>query len=142
MDLIDLNNAQLNNPVAYEEILGFPAHRLPQLPLRTILVIEAEWWDTVVIFVVNGKIDVQSRAWPVFDGEEFASIVKGVENDRVWSTDLRGWCNLKRRDPGWRVKEKEVMGGVVQPDPPGWTLKRVLKRIEAKLLSLEVAQGH
>lgn len=130
MVLLDLDNEQLTNP-------------LPQLPLRTMLVIEADWWDTPVVFVANDKAGDPSRArgWPVFDGEEFVLIVRGVENDRVWSTDLRGWCNLKTRDPGWRVKEKDVMGGVVNPDEPGWTLERVLKRIEAKLLSLEVARN-
>jgi len=140
MDLTNL--VQLNNPTAFEEILNYPAHLLPQLPLITAVSIEAGWWKTPVVFFVNGRLIrlVQSRGWPAFDGEEFAAIVRGVENDRVWSTDLRQWCNVKKRDPAWRVKESEVMGGVVNPDSSGWTLERVLKRIEAKLLSLEVAQ--
>jgi len=140
MDLTNPVNMQLNNPVAFEEVLGFSAHLLAQLPLPTTLVIEVEWWNTPVIFVVNDRARDPIDGCPVFDGKEFAAIVKGVENDRVWSTDLRQWCNVKKRDPGWRVKESEVMGGVVNPDFLGWTLDRVLKRIEAKLLSLEVAQ--
>lgn len=140
MGLTNTSNVQLNNSIAFEEVLGFSAHLLAQLPLPTTLVIEVEWWDTPVIFVVNDRARERSDGYPVFDGKEFAAIVRGVENDRVWSTDLRQWCNVKKRDPGWRVKESEVMGRVVNPDSPGWTLDRVLKRIEAKLLSLEVAQ--
>jgi hypothetical protein len=84
------------------------------------------------------EADPDSEPDVVFDAEEWVALVVATEADRVWAADFRTFCERKRAEPAWRLELPEALAGG-QPDPAErWDLGRVLRRLAADVLSVEL----
>lgn len=74
----------------------------------------------------------------VIDAEEWRAIALGAEADRVWPSDFAALCRRKQGEPSWRIDTETALAGA-QPDArEEWSAARVLERIGADVLSIEL----
>jgi hypothetical protein len=74
----------------------------------------------------------------VFDGDELRAIALGVQAERLWPADFKGFCLRKLHDPSFRVTPGLALGGA-QPDSlKPWSLGRVLGWLELELYEAEL----
>lgn len=118
-----------------EPVAAFPARWLADLPAPPSIGVHVPGVEGVVRFALGGDGAADEQG-AVFGVEEWRALVAGVEADRVWPADLRGFCARKRAEPAWRLEAGEALAGV-RPDPSErWSLRRVLARLGAELVSL------
>jgi hypothetical protein len=118
------------------ELLGFPAEHLPALPVQTRISLQGLGiahpitWTTGPAAERSGEI--------AFGGEELRAIALGVQAERLWPSDLKGFCLRKLHDPSFRVTAQLTLDGA-QPEPgPSWPLARVLRWLELELREVEL----
>lgn len=74
----------------------------------------------------------------VFDGDEVRAIALGVQAERLWPADFKGYCLRKLHDPSFRVTPGLALGGA-QPDAvKPWSLGCVLGWLELELCEAEL----
>jgi hypothetical protein len=124
------------------EIEAFPARLLADLPLPVTL-----WLDipgSPVPVCLTSAVSSTEGLEPlapqvVFSRDEVAALVLGIEADRLWRKELLGFCFEKWRRPVWHVSADDALAGAL-PDleQPAWSVERVLKRLGATLLRVEL----
>jgi hypothetical protein len=140
-----------NLPIANEtELLGFPAGLLSDLPEPMLL----------RLHVAGAPVPVYLATYPLaldppvladrvmFDRSELRALLQGVEADRIWHADFLGYCFEKWRSPGFHLSAEDALSGVntvntvnsvdAEGEARGWTLARVLRRLQAQLISVEL----
>jgi hypothetical protein len=128
--------------IGRRELLGFPAALLRDLPLEVRFGVQARG--------LSGVIHIASRPYAVgdmaqrateplwFDGDELRALAIAAQAERVWGTDLKGFCLRKLHEPDFRVTEPIALAGA-QPDAaPLWSLGEVLRWLELELISIEI----
>jgi len=137
----EFGGEQLNNSVAFEEVLGMAARYFPEMPAASTLVCKAKWSALPVVFSASERVCrvARNHSWPAFNGAETLALLEAAENDRAFLSDFQGWCELKIGDPKWRLRREKIMAGVSRPDPPKlWTVARLLRYLDLELDSIEV----
>lgn len=120
-----------------DEVLSLPAILLARLPAPPRLGLHVAGVPGVVRVDPLG-MEGSEPDDVVFDADEWAALVVAAEADRVWPADLRAFCERKRAEPAWRLELSEALAGA-QPDRgERWDLGRVLRRLAASVLSIEL----
>lgn len=122
------------------ELLNFPARLLVDLPEPVTLRLQVAGAPVPVYFATYPlALDPPVLADSItFDRAELCALLSGVQADRVWHADFLGFCFEKWRSPGFRVTEVETLAGANPDSTSNWTLERVLRRLQAELLDVEL----
>ena len=136
-------------PTLHQEILGFPAHLLAQLPLPVALWLEVPGAPVPVCFTTAASpADDSAHGTPsaaeavFFHREELTALVVAAEAGRLWRKDLLGLCFEKWRRPALRVTATDTLAGARPgPDAEPWSLGQVLAALGASLASVELAEA-
>lgn len=125
--------------VRWEEALELPAEVLGSLPLTPRLTLHVGGVPGLVVIDLEPASAPTSEGELRFDAAEWRAIVVAASADRVWPMDFVSFCRRKRDEPAWRIEEETALAGA-QPDPrERWSARRVLARIGAELVSIDVA---
>ena len=126
------------------EIQSLPARCVPALPLPVTLWLDVPGAPVPICFSTAAQESTQP--YPglapviVFDRDELRAIVAGAEQDRMWRKELLALCFEKWRRPALRVALPDTLAGAVPSDDvSAWSLQRVLDRVGATLLRVDVA---
>ena len=126
-------------PAPLAEVLSLPARFVTELPLATRFVLEGLGISKRIVLDPGGIATAGESGEIVFSGDEVAALVLGVQAERLWPADLKGYCLLKLHDAGFKVTDELTLGGVEPLADPGWSLTRVLRALDLELRSVEIA---
>lgn len=121
-----------------QELLGFPARYLAELPVKVRLRVQASGLHRE-IEITTGRVEVRPGALQL-SGTELRALALGVEAERLFPSDVKGYCLLKLHDPAFEISEDLALGGVEPTPGPGWPLARVLAALELELRSVELEE--
>jgi hypothetical protein len=129
-------------PIAlrYSEALALPAALLPDLPVVPTLGLHVPSVPGIVrVALDEARAELaRQEGEVVIDADEWRAIVQGAEADRLWPAQLAAFCARKRAEPAWRIEPEIALAGA-QPDPnEQWSARRVLQRIGAEVLSIDL----
>jgi hypothetical protein len=120
----------------FEEALELPADLLGALPRPPRIALWAAGVSETVVVALDGS----AGEGIVLGPDEWRAIVSGACADRLWPADFVALCRRKSSDPAWRIDEETALAGA-QPDPrERWSARRVLDRIGAFVLSIDVEE--
>ena len=119
-----------------QELLGFPARYLPELPIKVRIRVQAVGLHRE-IELTSGSAEAR-RGELLFGASELRALALGAEAERLFPSDVKGYCLLKLHDPKFAVTEELTLGGVEPLADPGWTLARVLRALELELRAVEL----
>jgi hypothetical protein len=122
---------------ALGEALALPAQHLVGLPIATRFVLQGLGISAPIVWTSEAKPD--RRDGIVFDAEELSALVSGVQAERLWPADLKGFCLRKLHDPSFRVNELLALGGAQPLRERAWSLGRVLRWFDLELERIELA---
>lgn len=121
--------------IAADELLLFPAQYLAELPVPLRITLQLEGfairihWSSELVCGPHGGV--------MFDSHEVRSIAVAVQAERLWPSDLKGYCLRKLQDPSFRVTDQLALEGA-QPVPGlAWSLARILEQLELGLVGAE-----
>jgi hypothetical protein len=121
------------------ELLAFPAQLLGGLPVSSRITLQAHGFAPRIIWSTESAPG--HRDGIVFDADEVRALAVGVQAERLWSADLKGFCLRKLHDSSFQVTELAVLGGA-QPSPGRpWSLGRVLRSLDLELSGIELDTG-
>ncbi len=118
------------------ELLELPAQHLAGLPIPVRIHLQ----DSAIaheIQWISGPVATPSEAL-VFDAGEVRALAVGVQAERLWPADFRGFCLRKRLDPSFRVTDGLALAGAQPEAGPAWALGRVLRWLELELCNVEL----
>jgi hypothetical protein len=121
-----------------QELLSFPARYLSELPVKVRIRVQTTGLHRE-IEITTGRAEVRPGAL-VLDGSELRALALGVEAERLFPADVKGYCLLKLHDPDFEITDDLTLGGVEPTPDPGWTLGRVLAALELELRSAELEE--
>lgn len=121
------------------EVLGFPARYLSELPVKLRIHVQCVGFPRE-IQLCTGFVHAR-RGAVMFDGSELRALVLGVEAERLFPGDVKGYCLHKLHDPAFELTEELALGGVEPLADPGWSLGRVLRSLDLELRSIELDEG-
>lgn len=133
----------LGRALRFGEALSLSARQLAALPLPPRLGLHVPGVPGIVRVELDPAEAGASRAEGelVLDRGEWRALVLGAEADRLWPSDLAALCRRKVSDPSFRIDVESALAGA-QPDPrESWSVARVLSRVGAELLSIELEPG-
>jgi hypothetical protein len=125
---------------ARSEALAFPAEHLGGLPVATRFVLQGLGISLPIVWTSEAKPDCRDGI--VFDAEELRALVSGVQAERLWPADLKGFCLRKLHDSSFRVNEAVALGGAQPVRGRAWSLGRVLRWFDLELERIELAVDH
>jgi hypothetical protein len=64
----------------------------------------------------------------------------GVQAERLWPADFKGFCLRKLHDPSFRLTAQAALAGAQADDGLAWSLGRVLQWLELEPLSVDLLQ--
>lgn len=120
----------------FTDVLAFPARYLPELPVKVRIRAQYPGLHRE-IELCSGPAEARRGAL-VFEGSELLALALGVEAERLFPADMKGYCLLKLHDPAFEVSEELTLGGVEPIADPGWSLARVLSALELELRGIEL----
>ena len=139
------------------EVEAFPAHLLAALPLATTLLLHVPGVEgrPVAVATSQGALDVARAAGLLaFDADEWRVLVSATESDRLWPADFRAvivgkslagrGASCAEGDPAADAAadarlDAAAAFGDARPDPvAGWSVGRVLARLGARLVGVEL----
>lgn len=127
-------------PLPFADALMLPAALLPELPAPPSLALFVSGVPGVVRIELD---EVRARAAReqgelVLDAGEWRALVLGAEADRAWPAELAALCRRKESEPAFRIDAETALAGA-QPDRSEcWSAARVLERLGAHVLSIEL----
>lgn len=141
--MTDVVQWKLNQKLAIEEVLSFPVSLLAQLPRPPVLVLKTERPGFVALDFREHSKTKTTDELVVFNVGEIEALVEAAENDRIFERDFLGFCDIKARNPVWRLTREIALGSVPgilskPPESRRWTTARFLERIGARLQSVRV----
>jgi hypothetical protein len=127
------------------EIMQFPAHLVPQLPLAVSLWLEVPGAPVPICFTTEaraGEPDTTLAPVIVFHRDELAALVVGAESERLWRKELLGFCFEKWHRPALQISAVDVLGGANASEcAEAWSLGQVLTQLGATLLRVELSDA-
>lgn len=130
--------ARMSRPLRWAEALELPGILIADLPQPPSLALRVPGVPGVVRLQPTRAAQADANADVVLDADEWKAVVLGAEADRLWRADFAGLCARKRSDPGWRIDADVALAGA-RPDPrERWSAARVLERIGAEVLAIEL----
>lgn len=121
------------------ELLSFPARELKGLPVPVRIELQASGIHHAIVWT-SEPIEGPAEGL-VFDGDEVRAIAIGVEADRLWPADLKGFCLRKLHDPSFRVTQGAALDGAQPSLGPAWALDRILRWLELEPIAGAWADG-
>jgi hypothetical protein len=121
-----------------QELLGFPARYLAELPIKVRIRVQASGLHRE-IEINTGRVEPRPGALQL-SGTELRALALGAEAERLFPSDVKGYCLLKLHDPGFEISEDLALGGVEPVPGPGWPLARVLAALELELRGAEIEE--
>lgn len=91
------------------------------------------------IEITTGRAEVRPGAL-ILGGAELRALALGVEAERLFPADVKGYCLLKLHDPEFEISEELTLGGVEPLADAGWSLGRVLSALELELRGAELEE--
>lgn len=130
----------LGRVLRFAEALDLPARWLGSLPLAPSLALHVPKVPGVVRVEFDPALARAARrgADIVLDAHEWRALVLGVEADRLWPADLAALCSRKRSEPAWRIEPEAALAGAQPVSCEPWTVRQVLERADAHVLSIEL----
>lgn len=128
--------------VDIEEVLGFQARFLLDLPLATSLIVrtpdslEEIVWTTRVL---EKPRQPSGKIW--FDKEEVRALISASESERAWPNDFREWCWMKRESPDFVVDSEIALSGAKPTTHLDWNVGRILSWLALELVSATVSRA-
>ncbi len=118
-------------------VLGFPAGLLAQLPVPISLDVSFLAGARFAVVTDPDLADVRrARGERVLDGADWEVLVTATESDRLRGIDLAELLAARREGP---LRLDTVLGGA-RPDPSqGWSVARVLSRLEVVIHAAGIA---
>lgn len=124
-----------------EEVLGFRARFLLDLPLNTSLILRFPGFSEQVVWttrVLEQPRLPSEQIW--FDREEVRALISAAESERAWPSDLREWCWMKRESPDF-ILNHEIAHSKAQPmTDQKWTVGQILEWLELDLVSITLGR--
>ena len=127
--------AKADESLAVREVLSLRADWLPTLPVQSVLELEVQGVEGVVLIDLSAQPQRGS-----FRAREWLAMVLGAATERARGADMRAWVEKKRSWPLWRLSDDIAVHGRIFDDVPPWTVARVLDQLEAKLLRVHVLE--
>jgi hypothetical protein len=121
-----------------QELLSFPARYLAELPVKVRIRVQASGLHRE-IEITTGRVEPRPGALQL-NGSELRALALGAEAERLFPSDVKGYCLLKLHDPAFEITEELALGGVEPVAGPGWPLFRVLAALELELRGAEVEE--
>lgn len=124
----------------FAEALALSARRIVEMPLPPSLGLHVPGVPGVVrVELDRAEAEAARREGElVLDRDEWCALVLGAEADRLWPSDLAALCRRKVSEPSFRIDAESALAGA-QPDRrESWSVARVLSRVGADLLSIDV----
>ena len=115
------------------ELLSFPVRELKGLPVAVRIDLQVSGIHHAIVWT-SELLDAPAEGL-VFDGDEVRAIAIGVETERLWPADLKGFCLRKLHDPSFRVTQGAALDGAQQSVGPAWALERVLRWLELEVIA-------
>lgn len=129
------SQARRSAAIAADELLLFPAQYLAELPVPLRITLQLEGFATQIHW--SSELVCGPHGGVIFDSHEVRSIAVAVQAERLWPSDLKGYCLRKLQDPSFRVTDQLALDGA-QPAPgPAWSLGRILEQLELEWVSAE-----
>lgn len=124
------------------ELQAFPARYLIELPSPLGFSVQAHGIPTDIdLMTARLAYGDEPLRGIVFDADELAALVLGVENERVRPAEFKGFCLHKLQDPGFRLTPELALDGafaqstVAGAAAPTLSLGQVLRGLELRLVS-------
>ena len=118
------------------ELLQFPARHLRELPVATRIHLQVAGWDTEIVLTSSaGPAPTEAIH---FDGDEVRALAIGVEAERLFAADFKGYCLLKLHDRSFRISAEHTLSGAMPAVTSAWSLERVLRALELEPRSAEL----
>jgi hypothetical protein len=139
--LVRLERQRLGDDhVAELEARSIGAALLGDLPAAATLYLRVPGHDGLVAIATSAERAELERGsgMIVFDAAEWGALVVAAESDRVWPADLREICARKAGAADWALDLETALGGARADAPRGWSVGRVLDRIGAELVQVQV----
>jgi hypothetical protein len=124
-------------PAGAAEVRAFPAELLGSLPVPVSFVLQGLGMSAAIVWTTEPA--PSCRDGIVFDADELRALVVGVQGERLWPADLKGFCLRKLHDPSFRVNELLALGGAQPSTGAPWSLGRVLRWFDLELVSIGFA---
>ena len=107
------------------EVLALPARHVTELPLETRFILEGHGFAHELVWTTQAAARSSGRQL-VFAASEVQALVTAVQAERLWSSDVKGYCLRKLHDPSFEVTTGLALGGA-QPDTKSaafWQIER------------------
>jgi hypothetical protein len=125
---------------ALSEVLSFPAELLGELPVATRFELQGLGIATPIVWTTESNARAGADPFGiVFDAEEVRALAIGVQAERLWAADLKGFCLRKLHDPSFRVNALVALGGAQPLAGRPWSLGRVLRWFDLELTRIDFA---
>lgn len=124
-------------PALLAEVLSLPARHITSLPLATRFVLEGYGFARQIVLDPSGGSSPDHDRI-VFAGDEVRALLVGVQSERLWPADLKGFCLRKLHEPDFQVTEGLALAGA-QPDATArGSFGSVLRWLDLELVGIEL----
>ena len=128
------------DPAVLAEALALPAEHLTGLPLETRFILEGHGIAHEIVWSTGVITEPRRTGQLVYGAAEVHALVLGVQAERLWSSDLKGFCLRKLHDPSFQVTEGLALGGAQPELRASWSLDRVLRWLDLELVGVELGR--
>lgn len=122
------------------EVLALPAQHVTELPLETRFILEGHGFAHEIVWTTQAAARSSGRQL-VFAASEVQALVTAVQAERLWSSDVKGYCLRKLHDPSFEVTTGLALGGAQPDTKSAWSLGQVLRWLDLDLVAVEVGDA-
>ena len=121
-------------------MLALPAQHVTELPLETRFILEGHGFAHEIVWTTQAAARSSGRQL-VFAASEVQALVTAVQAERLWSSDVKGYCLRKLHDPSFEVTTGLALGGAQPDTKSAWSLGQVLRWLDLDLVAVEVGDA-
>lgn len=121
------------------ELLSLSPRVLAGLPLPTQLTLCLNQSGQRLAVHLGGDFAARSSDQPTFNQQELEAIAIGVEHGRAGTKDVAVWIQSKATDASFIVTSAIALDGVPAPLRSHWSLREVLRELDATVVEAHVA---
>ena len=121
-------------------MLALPARHVTELPLETRFILEGHGFAHEIVWTTQAAARSSGRQL-VFAASEVQALVTAVQAERLWSSDVKGYCLRKLHDPSFEVTTGLALGGAQPDTKSAWSLGQVLRWLDLDLVAVEVGDA-
>lgn len=126
-------------PAVLAEALALPAAALTALPVDARFILEGLGFAREIVWTSEPSPDPDPHGRITFRAAEVEALVIAAQSERLWSSDLRGFCLRKLHDPTWVVTRGVALDGAEPDGGVAWSVGRVLRSLDLELVGVELA---